>query len=85
MSSRGFITSCFRGLFRLLGPTPSPGTYELINNAGRKNREEASGLIEVTSVQDGWVRYELLPLGSFAPRSMEVAAFNLSYRRVRRA
>lgn len=85
MSSPGLVTSCFRGLFRLLVPAPSPGTYELIDHGGRKNREEASGLIEVTSVQDGWVRYELLPLGSFAPRSMEVAAFNLSYRRVRKA
>ena len=72
-------------LVRIFTLVPTPGTYELILiDEPIQERLSRQGEVEVTAVQNGWVRFELLPTSSFVPRSMRIAAFNLTYRKVNR-
>lgn len=70
-------------LVRAFTLVPTPGVYELISvDEPIQVRELRKGAVEVIAVKDGWVRFEILPKSSFVPRSMRIAAFNLTYKRV---
>ena len=65
----------------LIIPKPRLGIYELIEgNDQPPLRKPRKGEVEVLAIENGWVRYALLPRVSFSVRSMRVAAFMLSYK-----